>query len=133
MNIILTERSEMVPVSFKPLSELPDMQRDDLITVLAQTLSTILQMDLGMAPDQRVTWSRQLPGFQARMLKLARLAALELDPDAVTAMADLAVDATEEWLNGPYDGVVPTPRDIALEAISRFNALRYAPLPEGVR
>lgn len=128
MNPILHEERVSIPVSFRPLSELPDMQRDDLITVLAQTLSTILQMDLGMAPDQRVTWSQQLPGFQARMLKLARLAALELDPDAVTAMANEAVDATmQQWVNGLHAGAPPAPRDIALDVISRFNAVRHAP------
>ena len=68
------------------------------------------------------------------MLTLARMAARELDPEAVKELADEAVDDTMGWLEGPYDGTVPTKRDIALEAVSRFNALRYAPmLPGGVQ
>lgn len=115
--------------SFKPLSELPDVRREDLITVIAQTLATVLQIDLGMTADQRKGWHEQLPAFQARMLTLAKMAARELDPDAVKELADEAVDDTMEWLQGPYDGHVPNSRDVALEAVSRFNALRYAPVP----
>lgn len=97
---------------------------DARLAMVAKAIARHLAYAAQAEDDSPRDYADLTPAAQDRLVTLAKAAIRNTDPTRREAIADAAVAEVLDWINGPYiSRALPTPEDIAREAIARFCAL----------
>lgn len=137
--IVTEERPAMKPAAkiifdaaFQQARQVPEVTAPDVEPIgiqikrsltaqaIAALLSELAQAEVGIPTEKRLPLSELHGPVRERCVLIGEVAVKRLDPDFRVRVADETVVKTLEWLEGPYDGEIPTEEECCRKAIAFY-------------